>query len=639
MVTKLKELRYRKMTKAVVFLIIIASFTVAVTQFQLGLQKRLDLECLIEPNYNMSTDFFHQLDDALGKVSRIVYKHEELENVPFYYYIKVNSKEYSNTGQVTRAYYEQFGRAFFYMKDGEWIGGIHSYNKTKLGHGLFSDYTAYVAFPDEYMDAKQKVWSSCRAELMPSVVLCLIGLLLSVSFTVFSCIITGREPGDSDVHLKRRDKCYTELLLLALAMVVWFFSKDMMQIFEDSISIGVKLNLFEWNMIKQITDTDATRTIFIIVVTMLFSTIVLLLLHSLIRKQKAKRTIKDSLFYRLYHWLHQLYRFLFFGDVFHTESFVKNLQFRQIIFLVSTIISSAAIAVFVAFGQRWFILPLVLEVLVILWYTKGNDNIYDRINKEIREATEEQMKSERMKIELITNVSHDLKTPLTSIISFIDLLSKEDNLTEGAKDYIRILQDKSERLKNIVMDLFDLAKSTSGDVKLEYDYIDLGKLIRQTLADMDDRIEASGLSFKCKLSENPVLIYADGNKLYRVLLNIIDNTLKYAMRETRVYIELSVIDNKAMVSVKNIAGYDMNFSAQEILQRFTRGDQARTSEGSGLGLSIAESFTRVCGGELRVEVEGDMFKIYLSFDQVEPSIQEMGIVSASQEQPEFNPLL
>jgi signal transduction histidine kinase len=604
----------------------------AMQQFQLGLHKRLDLECMIEPNYNMSTDFFQHLDDALGKVSRVAYIEEALESVPFYYYINVNSKQYTNTGKADRAYYEQFERAFFYMEGGEWRSGIHSYNKTKLGHGLSSDYTAYIAFPNDFIDAKQKVWSSCRDALMPNAILFLIGLFLSLSFAVFSCIITGREPGDTALHLKKWDKCYTELLFLALAFVIRFFTKDMMQILTDNISIGVKMDLFKWNMIKQITATETARMFFITGATILFSTIVLLLLHSLIRKWKAKRLIRDSLLYRIYRSLYQLYRYLFYGDVFHTESFAENLQFRQMIFLTSTIISSAAIAFFVAFGQRWFILPLVIEILVIIWYTIGNKNIYDRINNEIKESTEEQMKSERMKIELITNVSHDLKTPLTSIISFIDLLSKEDNLTEGAKDYIRILQDKSERLKNIVMDLFDLAKSTSGDVKLEYDYIDLGKLIRQTLADMDDRIEASGLSFKCKIQESSILIYADGNKLYRVFLNIIDNALKYAMRQTRVYIELSLINHKAVVSVKNIAGYDMNFTAQEILQRFTRGDQARTSEGSGLGLSIAESFTRVCGGEFRVEVEGDMFKIYLSFDQAENPSQEMGIVITPQEQ-------
>ena len=615
---KLRRFSYHKLTKVVVFLVIIASFTMAMLQLELGLQKKLDPECLIEPNYNMSTDFFEKLDVALEQVALIAYKQVNLGSVPFYYYINVGSMEYTNTGRMDRAYYEQFARAFFYMEEGEWRNGVHSYDKTKLGHGLLSDYTAYVAFPNDYIDVKQKLWTGNRNELMPNAILCLVGILLGLSLTVFSCVITGRRAGDKEVYLKKRDEIYTELIFLVLSFLTWFYVKDMILVMEEGISVGFKMDLYDWNIIRQITTTDTTRRIFIILVTLIFCSIILLLLHSLVRKLKAKVFLKHSLIFKLYHRLYQLYRYLFFGDVFHTESFAKNLQFRQIIFLTCTIISSAAIAILVAFGQRWFILPLVLEVLVIVWYTKGNNNIYERINREIKESTEEQMKSERMKLELITNVSHDLKTPLTSIISFIDLLSKEDNLSEGAKDYIGILQDKSERLKNIVMDLFDLAKSTSGDVKLENDCIDLGKLITQTLADMDDRIVASGLSFKCTLPEDPIHINADGNKLYRVFLNIIDNALKYAMRQTRVYVELSLRNKKSVVSVKNIASYDMNFTAQEILQRFTRGDQARTSEGSGLGLSIAESFTKVCGGELQVEVEGDMFKIYLSFDQVDP---------------------
>ncbi len=629
--TKLRNLSYHRFTKAVIFLVIIASFTMAMIQLQLGLQKNLDPECLIEPKYNMSKHFFKSVDGALKKVSLIVYNHEELENVPFYYYIKVDSKEYSNTGRVDREYYEQFTNAFFYMEDGEWLSGARSYNKAKLGHGLFSDYTAYVAFPNDFIEVKQRIWSDNRAVLMPNAILFLVGLFISLLLTVFSCIIAGRKVEDKAVYLKKWDRTYTELLILLLGMVSWLFTTSIIQILDGKVSIGIKVDIYQWDFIRQLVETDFTKMLLVAVAAILFGIIALLLLHTLVRKKKAKRWLRDSIIYQFYHRLHQLYRYLCFGDIFHTESFAKNLQYRQLIFLYSTIIMSAAVACLVAFGLWWFVLPLLMEILIIVWYTKGNNNIYDRIDQEIKEATEEQMKSERMKVELITNVSHDLKTPLTSIISFIDLLSKENNLSEGAKDYIRILQDKSERLKNIVMDLFELAKSTSGDVKLEYDYIDLGKLIRQTLADMDDRIEDSGLTFKYKLPERSIQIYADGNKLYRVLLNIIDNALKYSLRETRVFIELLLNNNKAVVSVKNIASYDMNFTAQEILQRFTRGDQARTSEGSGLGLSIAESFTRVCGGDLQVEVEGDMFKIYLSFDWVENQNQELGIVNTSME--------
>jgi len=203
---------------------------------------------------------------------------------------------------------------------------------------------------------------------------------------------------------------------------------------------------------------------------------------------------------------------------------------------------------------------------------------------------------------------------LTSIISYIELLAKEEGLTETARDYVNILSEKAYRLKNIVSDLFDLAKSTSGDIKLDLEKLDLKKLIEQTLGDMEDDILSSGLQIKTRLPESPVYITSDGKKLYRVFQNLIDNALKYSLKGTRVYIDLEEIDGKAVVSIKNISAYEMDFTAEEILQRFTRGDKARSTEGSGLGLSIAESFTKVCGGEFQLHIDGDLFKVVLRFN-------------------------
>jgi len=257
-------------------------------------------------------------------------------------------------------------------------------------------------------------------------------------------------------------------------------------------------------------------------------------------------------------------------------------------------------------------IPPVIEIAVIYWYVKYNNKTYEEINKGFDESLEEQMKSERMKVELITNVSHDLKTPLTSIISYIDLLSKEE-LSDTARDYVNILCEKSYRLKNIVSDLFDLAKSTSGDINLDMEKLDLKKLIEQTLGDMEDEIESSGLQIKTRLPEEPVYIISDGKKLYRVFQNLIDNALKYSLKGTRVYIELEEVDGKAVTTIKNVAGYEMDFTAEEILQRFTRGDKSRSTEGSGLGLSIAESFTKVCGGSFKLDIDGDLFKVTMKF--------------------------
>lgn len=249
----------------------------------------------------------------------------------------------------------------------------------------------------------------------------------------------------------------------------------------------------------------------------------------------------------------------------------------------------------------------------------GDSNVYpaarnlNSIQEGIGIAVTEKMKSERMKIDLITNVSHDLKTPLTSIISYVELLNREEGLPEHVNDYVKILSQKSERLKNIIQDLFDLSKANSENITLDMEQIDLARLIKQTLADMEEPINCSGLTFRLNIPDEPVYIVSDGKKLYRVLENLITNALKYSLPGTRVYIDLITDGDSVRAAIKNTANYEMNFSADEILQRFARGDASRTSEGSGLGLPIAQSFTQICGGRFDVKIDGDLFKVELCF--------------------------
>lgn len=243
------------------------------------------------------------------------------------------------------------------------------------------------------------------------------------------------------------------------------------------------------------------------------------------------------------------------------------------------------------------------------------DNL-NTIQEGIARAVENSVKSERMKFELITNISHDLKTPLTSIISYVDLLSKEKDLPQHVKDYIRILGQKSERLKLLIQDLFDLSKVVSGEMEFDMEILDLSKLIEQTLADLEDKITESQLTFRVNLPIGPVPIKSDGNKLYRVFLNIFQNALKYSLVGTRVYVDLEIDDERAIVIIKNTANYEMNFTEEEIVERFVRGDKARTSEGSGLGLAIAQNFTQYCGGDFNIKIDGDLFKVILSFDKI-----------------------
>ncbi|HZK43765.1 MAG TPA: HAMP domain-containing sensor histidine kinase [Syntrophomonadaceae bacterium] len=226
----------------------------------------------------------------------------------------------------------------------------------------------------------------------------------------------------------------------------------------------------------------------------------------------------------------------------------------------------------------------------------------------------EKMKSERMKIDLITNVSHDLKTPLTSIISYVELLSKEkENLPEQVNDYIKILEQKSERLKNLIEDLFDLSKASSQDISLDMKQLDLARLIKQTLADMEEPINDSGLTFRLNIPDEPVYITSDGEKLYRVWENLITNALKYSLDGSRVFVDLIADGGEVIATIKNTANYEMDFSEDEILQRFVRGEESRSSEGSGLGLAIAQSFTEISGGKFSITVDGDLFKVELRF--------------------------
>jgi signal transduction histidine kinase len=245
------------------------------------------------------------------------------------------------------------------------------------------------------------------------------------------------------------------------------------------------------------------------------------------------------------------------------------------------------------------------------------------IGQGMAKSVEEQLKGERMKIDLITNVSHDLKTPLTSIISYIDLLSKDETLSDEARDYVSILERKSERLKNIVIDLFDLAKSTSGNAEVDFSILDMRKLVDQTLIEMEDKVQESGFEIITDYEAEHAQFEGDANRMYRVVQNVLENALKYSLKGSRIYIKVSDLGDLWQLSIKNTASYRMKFTEEEILERFSRGDKSRTTEGSGLGLSIAENFTKLCGGEFHIKIDGDQFVVEIRFGKKFAFIEEV----------------
>lgn len=230
-----------------------------------------------------------------------------------------------------------------------------------------------------------------------------------------------------------------------------------------------------------------------------------------------------------------------------------------------------------------------------------------------KKAVEEEMKSQRMKTDLITNVSHDLKTPLTAIITYVNLL-KESNLTEEEKNsYIATLDNKSMRLKHLIEDLFEMSKASSNTVTMNLVEVDIVALIKQVQLELADKIENSLIDFRTKFPEERVILLLDSDKTYRVFENLYINILKYALPQSRAYVEVKNQEEGVIVILKNISATEMDFNTEEISERFVRGDMSRNTEGSGLGLAIVKSFVELQGGKFTLQVDGDLFKVILEF--------------------------
>lgn len=228
-------------------------------------------------------------------------------------------------------------------------------------------------------------------------------------------------------------------------------------------------------------------------------------------------------------------------------------------------------------------------------------------------AVREEVRSQNMKTELITNVSHDLKTPLTAIITYVDLL-KDDSLDEATRrEYVATLEKKSQRLKRLIEDLFEMSKAASGSVTLHKETVELASLMRQLQFELEDAIAACGVDFRWSFPPEKLYAELDGQKTFRVLENLVVNITKYALAGTRAYLSLQRQGQRAVIMMKNVSSAELDFDAATITERFVRGDRSRNTEGSGLGLAIAKSFAELQGGTFAVETDGDLFKATVTF--------------------------
>ena len=240
----------------------------------------------------------------------------------------------------------------------------------------------------------------------------------------------------------------------------------------------------------------------------------------------------------------------------------------------------------------------------------------NNISSGLKTAVEESTRNERMKTDLITNVSHDIKTPLTSIINYVGLIKREDIQNERIQEYVKVLEGKAQRLRHLTEDLVEASKISSGNIELQMEKINLVELLYQTTGEFDEKFQEKNLSMILNMPKEAVFIMADGRRVWRIIENLYNNVAKYALHGTRVYAELKTENHKTVFSLKNISESQLNFQADELTERFIRGDVSRSTEGSGLGLSIAKNLTELQGGIFEIFVDGDLFRVTVEFPVV-----------------------
>lgn len=513
----------------------------------------------------------------------------------------------------------------------------------------------YVRITEDQAAGYAAQWSEQRGELMGLlrnlVVLC----LLAVVAYIYLLFATGRTGEDDNIHLITIDRLYVEcnlLLLFGLPIAagafniyvvfegmqqrdmggIWWFLAPSIILFAGAFALAVELSLSLVRNLKN--HTFVQRSFILRAVRWCWRTAGCIVRWALGLCKNAGRFIgqrRESVFQRLlkdYKTRNVLLAFFGYSAVFGLLAmmFGVMIDYGEGFFALLLGIAWFAVACVFLVNRIGGFERIVEAIKRLrageLTYKLGDmpagvfSSMADDINSlgdGMQSALQNAIRAERMKSELITNVSHDLKTPLTSILNYSDLLCQEHLTPEEANDYAKIIHQKSLRLKNLTSDLFDISKVQSGAEQMQCERIDTCTLVRQALGEQDKAIAESRLTLKVNIPDHEVPIWADGKKMSRVMENLLGNCIKYAMTGTRVFVTVSEQEGEAVIELKNIANYEMDFDAAEITERFVRGDAARTTEGSGLGLAIAKSYVMACGGTLAVDVDGDLFKVRITF--------------------------
>ena len=517
--------------------------------------------------------------------------------------------------------------------------------------GYYTDKGGFQPYPDNtllivrFTDAQaapiKAEWETQKTQITGAINQAVVLTAIALLLFVYLLFVTGRRPEDEEVHFATIDRLPVEVNVVLFWSVLGTAAGLNIALMSDLLGGSGDLSFL------------LLPSVLFVVAAFAFA---LELTLSLVRLLKAGSFARRSWCIRAFRWCFNKIGVLCTG-MWHglgrlrlafTKALLGNYKTRNVVLLFTaySVVLAFLAAVFGGVGGSFFAFVLGVgwflaagyflikritgfdRIVAALQRMRGGDlsfrltdmpeGVFAAMAEDLgslgdgmQAALQNEVRAERMKSELITNVSHDLKTPLTSILSYSDLLSQLELTPEEANDYAKIIHQKSLRLKNLTSDLFDISKVQSGVEQMVCERLDAVTLVRQALAEQE--AQNSGLVLKVTLPERELPIWADGRKMSRVLENLIGNCVKYAMKGTRVFVSLDERDGKAVFEVKNTANYEMDFAADEITERFVRGDAARSTEGSGLGLAIAKSYTEACGGTFEVEVDGDQFKVRISF--------------------------
>ncbi|WML45970.1 sensor histidine kinase [Neobacillus sp. PS3-40] len=520
------------------------------------------------------------------------------------YYVSDGKNTYSNSSKLEN---EQLKTYPTYMKFEKYKSEIYPkeikdnqylYRITESINNLDQENTVvYVAFTKDFLNQKVKEWKENKVKATNSfymLVSFLAGLLLSFLYLV---VVTGRKSSKKeDVHFNPVDKLYNDInLLLCIGLVIL------------------------WGTLVNELYIDINKIIIPITIPIAVAGLVLVL--SLVKHFKNKTLFRHTLIYSI---LSKLVAFI--GEVYKNGSVGVKTVLIVIGYPIAVALTFFMFPVTIGVAA-WFALKKIKSFHAI---QEGVERIKDgdihhcvnvdgdgefgrlaaninSITDGLKKAVDSELKGERLKSELITNVSHDIRTPLTSIITYVDLLKKEQDPSK-VQGFIEILDQKSKRLKVLTDNLFDAAKASSGNIPVHFERIDMVSLLTQGLGEVSDKIEDLDLKFKMNYPKEKVYIAADGKLMWRAIENLLSNIFKYALQASRIYIDIEDLGNEILLTFKNISAYELNISADELMERFKRGDESRSSQGSGLGLSIAKSLIEIQKGKFIIQVDGDLFK-------------------------------